>query len=429
MNERTIAVTSVQLQAHDRDAFDSVWPDICTKVQRAAEAGAQLIVLPEGTVPGYVIGSRALESSVTERALADMQAAARRSKAVIVYGSARHENGQLYNSAYVIDADGSIAGVADKCFLWHFDRRWFTPGRLRAPVRTSLGTLGVMICADGRIPTIARSLVDDGAEILVMPTAWVTSGRNRNDLENIQADLLAQVRARENGVPFVAANKAGVEQGCVAYCGKSQIIDARGSIAAIGSQYEPELLSARVELSTVKKSRPPLPQNARPVPDVTWPDLRVAVTPRNEPPSAELLSVLGVDVAIGADGSHDRALGERAAVVTVEDAQIEDPGGLVPHRLGGKQLIIWRTASPDEMWNRKLARARAVELRVFVVCIAPQKYAFAADPDGTIVCGTFDSFETAAFAYAPQRTQQTLVAPGTDVIEGLEQTRRDDVRL
>ena len=58
-----------------------------------------------------------------------------------------------------------------------------------------------------------------------MPTAWVTSGRDPGALENVQADLLARVRAYENGVPFVAANKCGVELGIALYCGKSQIVD------------------------------------------------------------------------------------------------------------------------------------------------------------------------------------------------------------
>ena len=61
--------------------------------------------------------------------------------------------------------------------------------------RDAVGRLGVLICADGRMPGIGRALVDAGAQVLVMPTAWVTSGRNPHELENLQADLLAQVRA------------------------------------------------------------------------------------------------------------------------------------------------------------------------------------------------------------------------------------------
>src|SRR6202011_4601002 len=85
---------------------------------------------------------------------------------------------------------------------------------------------------------VASTLVAKGAEILIVPTAWVTSGRDPNALENLQADLMAPVRARENGVPLIVANKVGVEARSVAYCGKSQIVAADGSIVALASQDE-----------------------------------------------------------------------------------------------------------------------------------------------------------------------------------------------
>lgn len=426
MNARKITISSVQVHAHEREAFDSVWPRICEQIRRAAGDGSQLIVLPEGTVPAYVIGNLAVDSSVTERALGDIRALARDTKTVIVYGSVRHEADVQFNSAFVVDADGEVAGTADKSFLWHFDRRWFARGEVRAPIATSLGKLGVMICADGRIPTIARSLVDDGAELLVMPTAWVTSGRNPQDFENIQADLLAAVRARENGVPFVAANKTGVERGCVAYCGKSQIVDASGEIVALASQLQAQTIRAQIVMGNPHPSRARSRAQAEPS-GVPAENLRIAITPQEHGPGRELLCILEADLALTGTSAGDAAALERAAAIVVDDAQIADPGGLVDARLGGRTLAVWRTQSTDEGWQRRLVRARAVELRMFVVCIRPGAYAFAADPDGVIVCGTFEDFHTATFAFAPGRAQQTLVAPGTDVIEGLEHARRADV--
>ena len=59
--------------------------------------------------------------------------------------------------------------------------------------------LGVLVCADGRLPTIARALVDARGRIFVMPTAWVTSGRDPHSLENVQADLLARCARTRTG--------------------------------------------------------------------------------------------------------------------------------------------------------------------------------------------------------------------------------------
>ena len=422
MKQRTISVAALQLQAHDRDAFASVWPAICERIRKAAADGADLVVLPEGTVPGYVIGREPVESSVTERALSDVQSIARENHAVIVYGSVRFNAGLMYNSAFVVDSDGSLAGNADKCFLWHFDRQWFAAGELGLPIPTSLGKLGVMICADGRIPTIARSLADHGAELLVMPTAWVTSGRNPRELENAQADLLARVRARENALPFVAANKAGIEQRCVAYCGKSQIIDARGELLALASENKDETLRATVTLGAPEPLRT-YPTNPLPPPGASHAQ-RIAITPFTPGPGADLCAVLEADVVVSSDPNGDKQLQDSIAAASVGDEIVNDPAGLVPLRLAGYQCIVWRTSTGELEWKRRLARARALELRIFVICIVAGELAFAADPDGVVVCGTFGDFRTATFAFAPERTKQTLVAPHTDILEGLERARR-----
>ncbi|MGB6413823.1 MAG: carbon-nitrogen hydrolase family protein, partial [Candidatus Cybelea sp.] len=204
----------MQLQARDRGAFSGAFQNIVDTVARAAR-NADLLVLPEGTIPGYVLGHEPLDARQVDDALGELAKIARAAETVIVVGAAIAERGMQRNGAVVIDADGSLAGRADKLFLWHFDRRWFAGGERLAPVRTRVGSLGVLVCADGRLPTISRALVDDGADLLVMPTAWVTSGRDPSALENVQADLLARVRAYENRVPFVAANKCGSELGMV----------------------------------------------------------------------------------------------------------------------------------------------------------------------------------------------------------------------
>ncbi|HEV2641166.1 MAG TPA: carbon-nitrogen hydrolase family protein, partial [Candidatus Elarobacter sp.] len=235
MSARPTPVAAVQTRAHDRAVFAERWPALLARVAAAAESGAKLIVVPEGTVPAYVIGTDPVDASQLESAAQDVIAVAARTGATIVYGGARAGEHGLANSAYVVTAAG-IAGHADKCLLWHFDRRWFTAGSALEPVDTPVGRLGVFICADGRIPTIPSTLVARGAQILVVPTAWVTSGRDPHALENLQADLMIAVRARENGVPLVVANKVGVEARSVAYCGKSQILAADGTVVALASQ-------------------------------------------------------------------------------------------------------------------------------------------------------------------------------------------------
>ena len=206
---RSIRIAAVQLRAHDRHDFARSLDSIVAAASHASKRRSGRA--SRRNVSGYVLGDARIDDAAVDGALGLLRNLARETGTVIVAGAAMRSGHSLRNSAIVIDADGSTAGSADKVFLWHFDRLWFEPGDRIAPIDTAVGRLGVLICADGRIPTIARALVDRGAEMLVMPTAWVTTGRNPLALENVQADLLGRVRARENGVPFVAANKCGAE--------------------------------------------------------------------------------------------------------------------------------------------------------------------------------------------------------------------------
>jgi len=400
----------VQTRAHDRADFVKRWPELLAQITAAAESGARLIVVPEGTVPAYVIGTEPVEPSVLEAAARDVIAVASRTGATIVYGGARHRADRLANSAYVV-TPGGIAGYADKCFLWHFDRRWFSAGESLEPVDTPVGRLGIFVCADGRIPTIASTLVSRGAEILVVPTAWVTSGRDPLALENLQADLMIAVRARENGVPLVVANKTGVEARSVAYCGKSQIIAADGTVVALAAEDRETTIAATVAIGPPIVDRAPdVPTVARhrgpPLPDVT----RIAIAWRADPELHALAEV--ADAAFTID-PHVQPDSDDVAIV--DDDALLDPRALVAPRLDGVRLFAWR-ASIEARWVLPFARTRAAELRAYIVVFdSLRRRALAIDPDGTVVCGTFGAFELAAFTFERRRTDAWRVAPETDV--------------
>lgn len=431
---RAIRVSALQLRAHDRNQFQQVWPQILRSIDEATAQGAELLVLPEGTVPAYVLGNEAVDVGEVEAAVEDVQDRARRHNCVIVFGAARVHLNETFNSAYVVDNDGRIAGVADKHFLWHFDRKWFQAGSELQPIRTSLGTLGVMICADGRIPLVGQRLVQAGASLLVMPTAWVTSGRDPNQLENVQADLLASVRARENGVPFVAANKVGVEAQCVAYCGKSQIIERDGSKIGLASQHDSQILSGCVEIrSTVR--RPQLSSDTLPAPLASSVSLRIALLTDAQQVADSLSDIVAktdADVVVGpAQLGRDSLEKRGVGAAFVGDEKVLDPAGLVGYKQAGYQLVVWE-AQCEPPWQIEFAKSRALELRLYVIVLDTARHrAYAVDPDGAVVCGTFDGYRIAAFSFSGARTSETLVAPHTDILEGLSRVglaRRNEFR-
>lgn len=420
MTARPTPVAAVQTRAHDRAVFAERWPALLARIAAAAESGARLIVVPEGTVPAYVIGTDPVDVSQLEAAADNVIAVAARTGATIVYGGARAGEHGLANSAYVVTPAG-IVGYADKCFLWHFDRRWFTAGSALEPVDTPVGRLGIFICADGRIPTIPSTLAARGAQILVVPTAWVTSGRDPHALENLQADLMIAVRARENGLPLVVANKVGVEARSVAYCGKSQIVTADGTVVALAPQDAEATLHATVAIGAptvaLAPQPPPVARRAgEPLADV----LRIAIAPYADDRLRALAATADAGLVI-----DPHTLPASGDVAVADDEAVLDPRALVAPRLAGVRLFVWRTSTSsaqaiEAAWVVPFARTRAAELRAYVVVFdSPRKRAFAVDPDGVVVCGTFGELELAAFAFDRARTDAWRVAPATDVREGL----------
>ena len=378
------------------------------QIVAAAAADADLLVLPEATLPAYVLGDDRIDDAAVESSISELRSIARNARCAVVAGAAIRYDGRLFNSAVVIDNDGSVRGRADKIFLWHFDRKWFAPGERIEPVDTSVGRLGVMICADGRMPGIASELADRGAEVLVMPTAWVTSGRDPSHLENLQADLLARVRAHENALPFVAANKCGTELGIVAYCGKSQIVDANGDVIAMASQEREETIVAELAIASGSNPRAmdaPSPSRR----DVPTGVTRVAFSLQAPPADARaILDVLDANEWLHPDSPE-----------VIPAAYARDPRLLPRYREAGFRRVVLRNDEPDQ-WLERIARARAAELRLYVfVFDRSQRRAYAVDPDGAVVAGTYDGLNVASCALDYERTAQTLVAPGTDIAEGL----------
>jgi predicted amidohydrolase len=339
-----------------------------------------------------------------------------------VYGSAKNVLGRTFNAAIVIGPDSSELGYAAKQFLWHFDRHWFAPGAALEPIDTPVGRLGLLVCADGRIPTIAATLAERGAEILVMPTAWVTSGRDPSALENVQADLMVPVRARENGLPFVAANKCGVELESVAYCGKSMLVDAAGRVVARAGERSEEIVFGELEIGAARaesqRTVAPSGETA-----VSAARARIAFTVATAEPEIARLAALAEEadadalLAQGKDEGEIEVGGVRALRTRFDT--LCAPRGLVPSRLAGIDLFVVDAPDAEPAWQVAFARTRAAELRAYVVVFAGAERAFAVDPDGAVIAGTFEGFRMAAFAYDAARTAATTVAPGTDVLSGL----------
>lgn len=178
---------------------------------QAAEKRPQLIVTTEGALEGYVVmdvieGRAAAEALLAVAEPLDgpyirrFQKLARSLNTCLAFGFAERIGDEAYNCALFLDQHGEICGRYHKVQLaegthpsWYFNR---VGNRLRA-FDTPLGRAGFVICNDRWNPEIVRTLVLDGARIILIPSYGDKSKRQN------QAVL---ARARENGVPIVEAN-------------------------------------------------------------------------------------------------------------------------------------------------------------------------------------------------------------------------------
>ncbi|HTW01357.1 MAG TPA: nitrilase-related carbon-nitrogen hydrolase [Streptosporangiaceae bacterium] len=165
--------------------------------------------------------------------------------------------GVYYNTACVIERDGSVLGKYRKthipqvgpCF---WEKFYFKPGNLGYPVwDTSVGRIGLIICYDRHFPEVARELGLKGAELVFNPSATVES------LSRYLWELEQPAHAVANGFWVAASNRVGVEAPLNPnkFYGSSYFCSPRGKIVAQASDSEDEVLVADIDLDEIREVR------------------------------------------------------------------------------------------------------------------------------------------------------------------------------
>lgn len=197
----------------------------------AAQSKPDVIFWPETAVPDYLLQN--------ESVLRRIQATAARLRVNLVVGASHEdEEGRLYNSAFLFDREGRLAGRYDKVHLVPYGEytplrrqlaflyRYFpvraidyTSGRGFVPLRTDAGSIGVAICFESAFPRISRTLRAAGADVLAITTNDAWFGYRAATWEHYQ---MAAYRAVENGSYVLRTATTGF----------SAIVDPRGRVIA-----------------------------------------------------------------------------------------------------------------------------------------------------------------------------------------------------
>jgi predicted amidohydrolase len=186
--------------------------------QRIADAsgqGADLVLLPECLDLGWT------HPSARERATAIPDgetcrrfiAAARTHRVFVCAGLVERAADRLYNAAVLIDPEGTLRLHHRKIHELEFGRELYSVGDRLGVTDTSLGRIGLMVCADGFAPgqVISRTLAAMGARIILSPCAWAVPVDHDNEREPYGRIWLENYGAvcRDTGVIIAGCSNVG----------------------------------------------------------------------------------------------------------------------------------------------------------------------------------------------------------------------------
>ncbi len=253
INDESVSIADVQ-----KAMLDKHLPFI----DQAADKGVQILCLQEifngpyfcpGQDKRWYDAAEPIPGPTTEV----FQKLAQKHKMVIVvplYEEARR--GFYYNSAAVIDADGTYMGKYRKQHIpqtsGFWEKYFFTPGDGGYPVfDTAYAKVGVYICYDRHFPEGWRALGLNGAEIVFNPSATVAG------LSQYLWKLEQPAAAVANTYFVGAINRVGTEKpwDLGRFYGSSYFVNPRGEFLAEASEDEDELVVADLDLNQIDEVR------------------------------------------------------------------------------------------------------------------------------------------------------------------------------
>jgi 5-aminopentanamidase len=223
--------------------------DAClARMEEAATAGAQLLVLPECAIPGYMFDSadealpyaEEIPGTTTET----LERECRRLGLHVVCGLLERDGDALRNTAVLVGPDGLIGTYRKTHLPFLGVDRFVTPGDALPVFETPLGRIGIEICYDLRFPEVTRTLALKGADIVAHPTNFPMAAK-------IQTELITVARAAENRIYLLTANRVGKER-WGEFCGWSQIVDPFGKRLAEADEREETLLVGEVDIEKAR---------------------------------------------------------------------------------------------------------------------------------------------------------------------------------
>ena len=220
--------------------------------KRAKQQGAELLVLPEMSLTGYLVRDQLfdLAEQVPGPSTKLVEKISEETGVHIIFGMpelSANTQATLHNTAVLVSPKGFVGKYRKMYLPTHSvfeEKRYFRPGYAPAVFNTDLGKIGLIICYDLYFPEVVRLARLEGAQLIVCISASPAVRR-------VFFEILTAARAIENTAYLAFVNLAGIEDG-LQFWGGSRVVAPNGRVQVQAKYDEEDFVSCEIDYSDIK---------------------------------------------------------------------------------------------------------------------------------------------------------------------------------
>ena len=246
-----IKVALAQISCKRGDKAENI-KKIESRVTKAKQQGAELVIFPELSLTGYTMRDQIYElaETIPGHSTTVLEKLAKKTGTYIVFGMpelSEKTQATIYNAAVLVGPNGFIGKYRKMYLPTHSvfeEKRYFRPGYQTAVFETELGKIGLIICYDIFFPEVSRLTRLKGAQLIVCISASPATRRTF-------FETLTVARAIENTAFLAYVNLVGIEDG-LQFWGGSRLVGPNGKTLVQAKYDEEDLVIDEINYADIR---------------------------------------------------------------------------------------------------------------------------------------------------------------------------------